>query len=222
MRGGWKDNPMKRAIALAVLLLMTAHVGAHAQGTLPAAVRPPGPFANVPLTDPAYHNIDVMQKAGINIGYRDTGTYSGSGKVTRYEFAVFITRLLPVFLYAPSDGKSDLKLSQAHDDLNAKLTQHPDAITAFNSLLDELQPYVDELLDGRAKNVAQKRETVTAAKTRLAALVSHVQSQPAAPIAAHDGPFPDVPPNHWAYQSVETLRKAGVMRGYPAGMATAK
>lgn len=45
---------------------------------------------------------------------------------------------------------------------------------------------------------------------------------PAAPTAVHDGPFPDVPKNHWAYQSVETLRKAGVMRGYPSGTAAAK
>lgn len=44
----------------------------------------------------------------------------------------------------------------------------------------------------------------------------------AAPNAIHDGPFPDVPKNHWAYQSVETLRKAGVMRGYPSGTAPAK
>lgn len=222
MGGGWKDNPMKRAIALAVLLLMTAGIGAHAQGTPPAAVRPPGPFANVPLTDPAYHNIDVMQKAGINIGYRDTGTYSGSGKVTRYEFAVFIARLLPVFLYAPSGGKDNRELSQAHDDLDAKLTQHPEAIAAFNSLLDEFQPEVNRLMGVDIKDAMQKGEAVTAAKTRLAALAANVQAQPAAPTVGRDTPFPDVPKNHWAYQSVETLRKAGVMRGYPSGTATAK
>ena len=35
----------------------------------------------------------------------------------------------------------------------------------------------------------------------------------AAPISP--GPFRDVPPGHWAAQSVETLRRAGIVRGYP-------
>ena len=30
------------------------------------------------------------------------------------------------------------------------------------------------------------------------------------------GGFPDVPANHWAAQSVETLRRAGIVKGYPA------
>jgi hypothetical protein len=31
------------------------------------------------------------------------------------------------------------------------------------------------------------------------------------------GPFADVPTDHWAYQSVETLRSAGIVIGYPDG-----
>ena len=30
------------------------------------------------------------------------------------------------------------------------------------------------------------------------------------------GGFPDVPADHWAAQSVETLRKTGIVKGYPA------
>ena len=30
------------------------------------------------------------------------------------------------------------------------------------------------------------------------------------------GGFPDVPADHWAAQSVETLRRAGIVKGYPA------
>jgi hypothetical protein len=30
------------------------------------------------------------------------------------------------------------------------------------------------------------------------------------------GGFRDVPPDHWAAQSVETLRRAGIVKGYPA------
>jgi FtsZ-binding cell division protein ZapB len=37
----------------------------------------------------------------------------------------------------------------------------------------------------------------------------------AAPAAS--GPFADVPADHWAYQSVDTLQKAGIVIGYPDG-----
>lgn len=30
-------------------------------------------------------------------------------------------------------------------------------------------------------------------------------------------PFPDVPANHWAYEAVNTLKEAGLLRGYPDG-----
>ncbi len=38
--------------------------------------------------------------------------------------------------------------------------------------------------------------------------VSHAQAS---------GPFADVPTDHWAYQSVDTLQKAGIVIGYPDG-----
>jgi hypothetical protein len=28
--------------------------------------------------------------------------------------------------------------------------------------------------------------------------------------------FPEVPPNHWAYESVKVLKEAGILEGYPA------
>ena len=34
---------------------------------------------------------------------------------------------------------------------------------------------------------------------------------------AASGPFADVPTDHWAYQSVDTLQKAGIVIGYPDG-----
>jgi len=41
------------------------------------------------------------------------------------------------------------------------------------------------------------------------------------PAASHaqaaSGPFADVPTDHWAYQSVDTLQKAGIVIGYPDG-----
>lgn len=37
--------------------------------------------------------------------------------------------------------------------------------------------------------------------------------RPAPSVAA--GPFRDVPPDHWAARAVETLRRKGIVRGYP-------
>ena len=34
---------------------------------------------------------------------------------------------------------------------------------------------------------------------------------------AASGPFADVPTDHWAYASVDTLQKAGIVIGYPDG-----
>jgi FtsZ-binding cell division protein ZapB len=42
--------------------------------------------------------------------------------------------------------------------------------------------------------------------------VVRAQTAPAA-----SGPFADVPADHWAYQSVDTLQKAGIVIGYPDG-----
>jgi len=36
-------------------------------------------------------------------------------------------------------------------------------------------------------------------------------------MAQDSGPFADVPADHWAYQSVDTLQKAGIVIGYPDG-----
>lgn len=40
---------------------------------------------------------------------------------------------------------------------------------------------------------------------------------PAVSHAAASGPFADVPTDHWAYESVDTLQKAGIVIGYPDG-----
>src|SRR5580704_4255239 len=40
---------------------------------------------------------------------------------------------------------------------------------------------------------------------------------PAATPAATAAPFQDVPADHWAYDAVNTLQKAGIVIGYPDG-----
>ena len=56
--------------------------------------------------------------------------------------------------------------------------------------------------------------------TLLAGASMLVLGVPAVSLAqgtAASGPFADVPADHWAYQSVDTLQKAGIVIGYPDG-----
>ncbi len=53
----------------------------------------------------------------------------------------------------------------------------------------------------------------TSRPARPAVKPAPVQPRP----AVHNGPFSDVPKNHWAAAAVETLRQRGIVTGYPAG-----
>ncbi len=55
------------------------------------------------------------------------------------------------------------------------------------------------------------------AMPRHAAPARHAKPAPVAPAPQAPSPFRDVPPNHWATQAVESLRKAGIVQGYPSG-----
>lgn len=54
-----------------------------------------GAFADVPVDHWAYEAVSQLQDQGVIIGYPD-GTFSGKRAMTRYEFAVAISRLIPV------------------------------------------------------------------------------------------------------------------------------
>ena len=82
----------------------------------------------------------------------------------------------------------------ARQDLQTRLQENPSALDALRRLVDEFQPE----LEAQGQNVS-------AVLARLAAL------PPIAP------PFPDVPKSHWAYSSVEALRKAGIIVGEGSG-----
>ena len=60
-----------------------------------------GPFADVPSDHWAYQAVDKLQKRGIVIGYPDQ-TYGGKRSMTRYEFAIAISRLLDLIDKLPS------------------------------------------------------------------------------------------------------------------------
>ena len=60
-----------------------------------------------------------------------------------------------------------------------------------------------------------KRLTLTlmAAATLTVSLAVSAHAGTRAP--ARDTPFPDVPREHWAFDAVESLRKRGIIVGYP-------
>ena len=77
----------KLTVIVGILLLMAAASGAYAQG----------PFADVPTDHWAYEAVNDLQEKGILIGYPE-GTFQGKRALTRYEFAVAISRMIPVIV----------------------------------------------------------------------------------------------------------------------------
>lgn len=72
------------------------------------------------------------------------------------------------------------------------------------------------------KHITHKQTASAMPMAQAALPPASLQTPPPAAPIARDTPFPDVPKDHWAYQAVETLRKAGVVHGYPAGTPRAK
>ena len=184
------ENPMNHAFApcLALpLLLCLAPKPGHAQATT-------GPFTDVPKTDRAYQDLAVLHTAGIT---GDASDYFGSraGQATRYNFASLAASILDTL---SGGSKDDFALPDAAT-VQTRLLQHPSAVAALTDLVNEFQS--EEMQIG---------VDLSAAHLRLATLLQG-HAPPISP------PFSDVPKNHWAYQSVETVRKAGIVTGEPDG-----
>jgi len=101
-------KPLTRKVGSVALLLAAGLGGGLVLGSARAQSQPvpvpapppapkpaanPGPFADVPLTHPAYATIEHFRKeSGLFTGYPD-GTFSGRRALTRYEFAVSVQRM---------------------------------------------------------------------------------------------------------------------------------
>jgi len=72
------------------------------------------------------------------------------------------------------------------------------------------------------KHAAHTQTAPAAPKVQAVFSSAAAQTPPRTAPIMHDGPFPDVPKDHWAFQSVETLRTTRIMRGYPAATPAAK
>lgn len=133
------------------------------------------PSDRVLANDPAWHNADVIQKAGIVLG--------GRRAFTRRDIADATARLMREAANVPAIAN--------------QLTASPPALAALNALVAEFAPE----LTAAGQSVPQYKST-------LAALA------PGHPLVGR--PFPDVPKDHWAASAVETLRRRGIVKGYPA------
>jgi hypothetical protein len=70
--------------------------------------------------------------------------------------------------------------------------------------------------DMQNKHCKEKRSMKKSLVLLAAASMAFI-GLPAVSHAQASGPFADVPTDHWAYQSVDTLQKAGIVIGYPDG-----
>src|SRR5580658_8115996 len=67
----------------------------------------------------------------------------------------------------------------------------------------------------KRKRVVMKNSAIVLGACLLALGMPATTLRPA--MADSSGPFADVPADHWAYQAVDTLQKAGIVIGYPDG-----
>lgn len=147
-------------------LLASAALATLALASTPVFAQ--GPFADVPTDHWAYAAVDTLQKRGIVIGYPDQ-TYGGKRPMTRYEFAMAISRLLlevdkvgkggnaPQIDLTPYALKSDLQnyatkgdlagLAKAEDvaTLRKMVEEFKAELVAFGVDLDAIKKRLDDL-----------------------------------------------------------------------------
>ena len=205
-------------IAFAALSLLNGTLGPSLAQTPPGAEASAGtsfgPFAYLPYTDPAYRNLGLVQDAGLVNGFgyelgrariavRETdGTYSSSGYLTTYQIAAALINVYPSPASVASDAQRKLADAVTRRRTEEILARQPPVLEAFRALVNECRPVLEKL--------GQDVPAVQAHFTALAA------GSPSAPTATAR-PFPDVPKNHWASSSVETVRQFGLLLGYPNG-----
>ncbi|MCC6484729.1 MAG: S-layer homology domain-containing protein, partial [Armatimonadetes bacterium] len=128
-----------------------------------------GPFADVPVDHWAYEAVQQLQDKGIVIGYPD-GTFSGKRALTRYEFALALSRAIPVICQecAQPVGPNGQPVTDAH--INDLIDQKISKLTGtdVSSLQKSIDEFRDELsqmgvdLDALKRDVASLEERVAA------------------------------------------------------------
>ncbi len=152
-----------------------------------------GPFADVPTDHWAYQDADTLQKAGIVFGDPQTLYHVPSRRpMMRQAFTAAIARLI---------SQMSVPQSPACADVEARLLASPPALAALQELVRRFQPDLTLL---HVDTHAVRARLAELSRTALRQLVAK--------------PFPGVPGTHWAASSVETLRRQGLIAGYPQGI----
>lgn len=157
----------KKAIVVAVVGLVLA---------IAAPSFAQGPFADVPVDHWAYEAVSQLQSDGIVIGYPD-GTFSGKRAMTRYEFALALSRAIPVIAdraKSPSTpsgapGVSKAEVQQMIDDNKPKPTNSAD-VDSLKKLVNEFKDELSGMgvdLDALKRDVASLEERVAAIEAEM-------------------------------------------------------
>lgn len=192
----------KRRLIFGVVLCLclTAGVASAETGEAPQRVE----FPDVPRGDRAYGDLDILNKLGVIEGLPE-----GSGgllTMTRYEFAVVLTGLFSAL---------DNKRTGQGEKYRTQLLSSPDAVAALSRLVQQFESELQFLIQRAQASQVEDRKRLGMVLPR-----SSIYSVPIATLLASlkvSPPFPDVPPNHWAYEAVEKLRQEGIVHGYPDG-----
>jgi len=129
-----------------------------------------GPFADVPIDHWAYEAVSQLQDHGIVIGYPD-GTFSGKRAMTRYEFALALSRAIPVIKdmvgTAPA-GAAGVSKDDVQKMIDASKVAPAVSSADIDALKKSLNEFKDELsgmgvdLDALKRDVASLEERVAA------------------------------------------------------------
>lgn len=184
---------MKSVLALTMLLLLSAVVQAQTNPAFTAVPAMHSVSQNIPFQSQASQDIRTLQRAGIVIGYPE-GTYSGPPLHTHQQFADALGRLLAQTFpsaEAAAQGRANRESVQIKNTLSLNLP----ALAALTQLVGQFAP---ELTAKGFHVPAIQKELMSFAAGRPLTVAPR---------------FVDVPRSHWAYSSVEALRKAGLIIG---------
>ncbi|MBP5274366.1 MAG: S-layer homology domain-containing protein [Abditibacteriota bacterium] len=131
-------------------------------------------FTDVPRDHWAYDAISELEDAGLIVGYPD-GTFKGKNTMTRYEFAVILTRLLP---YLEGGEGADVNGLVKKSELNKYMLKDDykpgeEADTSGYATLADLNK-IQALMDEFASELAALGVDVNVLKADVAALKSRV------------------------------------------------
>ena len=198
-----------------------------------------GPFADVPIDHWAYEAVSQLQDHGIIIGYPD-GTFGGKRAMTRYEFAMAISRAIPVIAdmipkMPGATGPSEAQIKQWIDDA-VKGIKIPEAqdVSNLNKLINEFKDELVQIgvdLDALKRDVASLEERVAVledyhrklkinAKVTFFAVGEYADSGNTANVYDYDGR--QLSPDNNLLENIYFVRDADIIFSYAHGDATAK